>query len=91
MLLLHFLIICVIITYITLGRIFNNSVKLTIRQTSVSVDCGNIFEAQGLRVIGCDTHFNTVVDDIVISKKSLHGQLVLEHGSKDEIDKNGRG
>ncbi|MGN0621412.1 MAG: macro domain-containing protein [Porcipelethomonas sp.] len=81
-----FLIICAI-TYITLGRIFNNSVKLTIRQTSVSVDCGNIFEAQGLRVIGCDTHFNTIVDDIVISKKSLHGQLVLEHGSKDEIDK----
>lgn len=81
-----FMIICVII-YIIIDKVFRSTVKLTIRQTSVSVGCGNIFEAQGLRVIGCDTHFDTRVDDIVISKKSLHGQLVLEHGRKDEIDK----
>ena len=37
-------------------------------------------------MIGCDTHFSTRVDDVVISKKSLHGQLILEHGDKDEIE-----
>ena len=35
--------------------------------------------------IGCDTKFDTRVDDIVISKRSLHGQLVTEHGHANEI------
>lgn len=73
------------LAYISIGKIFRESVNTTIRQTSISVSCGDIFEAAGLRVIGCDTHFDTRVDDIVISKKSLHGQLVLEHGNKNEI------
>lgn len=71
--------------YIAIGKIFGESVNITIRQTSVSVSCGDIFEVPELRVIGCDTHFDTRVDDIIISKKSLHGQLVLEHGDKGEI------
>lgn len=75
-----------IISYIIIGKIFSDSVKLTIRNTSVSIGCGDIFNASGLRVIGCDTHFSTRVDDVVISKKSLHGQLILEHGDKDEIE-----
>lgn len=75
-----------VISYIIIGKIFSDSVKLTIRNTSVSIGCGDIFNASGLRVIGCDTHFSTRVDDVVISKKSLHGQLILEHGDKDEIE-----
>lgn len=72
--------------YFTIGRIFRDSVSLTIRQTSVSISCGDIFEAPGWKIIGCDTHFDTRVDDFIISKKSLHGQLVLEHGKKEEIE-----
>ncbi len=72
--------------YFAIGRIFRDSVSLTIRQTLVSISCGDIFEASGWKIIGCDTHFDTRVDDIVISKKSLHGQLVLEHGKKEEIE-----
>jgi len=72
--------------YFTIGRIFRDSVSLTIRQTSVSISCGDIFEAPGWKIIGCDTHFDTRVDDIIISKKSLHGQLVLNHGKKEEIE-----
>lgn len=73
------------VTYTVIGRIFRNLIKLTIRKTSVSIGCGDIFNVSGLRVIGCDTHFDTRVDDIIIAKKSLHGQLVLKHGDKDEI------
>lgn len=79
-----FLLIC-ITTYYIIGKLFKNLVKLTIRKTSVSIGCGDIFEAPEFRVIGCDTHFETRVDDIVISKKSLHGQLILEHGNENEI------
>ena len=67
--------------------IFKNTVNLTIRRTNVSVECGNIFEADGLRVVGCDSHFDTRVDDVIIAKNSLHGQLVLEHGKKEDIEK----
>ena len=76
-----------IITYTCIGFIFKKSISLTIRNTPVTVVCGNIFETEGLRVIGCDTHFDTRIDDIVISKKSLHGQLFLEHGNIEEIKK----
>lgn len=78
-------IIC-FLAYFIIGRIYKDSVSMTIRQTAVSISCGNIFEASGWRVIGCDTHFDTRVDDTVISKKSLHGQLVLDHGKKEEIE-----
>ena len=73
------------IVYCTIGKIYKESVPLSIRQTPVSISCGDIFKTDGFRVIGCDTHFDTRVDDVVISKKSLHGKLVLEHGNADEI------
>lgn len=79
------LVICSI-DYFAIGKFFEESVNLNIRQTSVSITCGDIFESSGWRVIGCDTHFDTRVDDIVISKKSLHGQLVIDHGNKEEIE-----
>ena len=71
--------------YLIIGLIFENSVSTEIRQTSVSIGCGDIFNTDGWRVIGCDTHFDTRVDDTVISKKSLHGKLILEHGEIEEI------
>lgn len=74
-----------IAVYNSIGLIFRNSVSIIIRQTSVSVGCGDIFKASGLRVIGCDTHFDTRVDDVVISRGSLHGQLLLDHGDKEDI------
>lgn len=79
-------VLCVVV-YVIIGKIFKNTVNLTIRQTNVSVGYGNIFESDSLRVIGCDTHFDTRVDDIVIAKNSLHGQLVSEHGKKEDIEK----
>lgn len=81
-----FVLLCAI-TYVIIGQIFKNTINLTIRQTHVSVGYGNIFESDGLRVIGCDTHFDTRVDDVIIAKKSLHGQLVLKHGKKEDIKK----
>lgn len=80
-----FVAICSLV-YFAIGRIFRDSVRFTIRQTSISISCGDIFDASGWKIIGCDTHFDTRVDDIIISKKSLHGQLVLNHGKKEEIE-----
>ncbi len=82
--LIAFLLLCVFV-YFLIGILFKESINLTIRNTPVSISCGDIFETSGLRVIGCDTHFDTRIDDIVITKGSLHGQLFLEHGNIDEI------
>ena len=71
--------------YWIIGQLFKESVSFTIRNTPTSIRCGDIFEVVGLKVIGCDTHFDTRVDDVVISKNSLHGKLVLKHGKADDI------
>lgn len=73
------------VAYWSIGIIFKDRIGLTINNTSVEVSCGDIFAAEEYRVIGCDTHFHTTVDDVIISKNSLHGKMVLEHGSADEI------
>lgn len=79
-------IVVAIIVFVIIGQIYRDSVSMTINNIPVSIECGDIFKEEGWRVIGCDTHFDTRVDDVVISKKSLHGKLVLEHGKAEEID-----
>jgi len=78
-------VIIFVFTYILIGRIFKDEVRLTISRTPVSISVGDIFETSGWKVIGCDNHFDLRVDDVIISKKSLHGQLVLNHASIDEL------
>ncbi len=67
------------------GCIYKNMINLKIGSNEVTIKPGNIFKQNALRVIAVDTHFSTTVDDVVISKTSLHGQLVLEHGDVDSI------
>lgn len=71
--------------YIVIGNVYKDSVTFTIAQTPIEITCGDIFKTPGYKVIGCDTHFDTRVDDIVISKKSLHGKLLLEHANTDDV------
>lgn len=79
------LIIIFIAVYFVIGYLFGNFIKFHIGQTSVLIKAGNIFSVHEIRLIGCDNHFDTRIDDIHISKKSLHGQFVLYHGQIDEI------
>ena len=74
-----------VLTYWVIGVLFRKSISLIINRTSVQICYDDIFETPGWKVIGCDSHFDTRVDDVVISKKSLHGQLMLEHGKIEEI------
>ena len=68
-----------------IGQIYKNSVEMSIRQTSISITYGDIFETPEQRLIGCDTRYDTRVDDVVISKNSLHGKLFLKYGNIDDI------
>ena len=68
-----------------IAQIYKNSVEMSIRQTSISITYGDIFETPEQRLIGCDTRYDTRVDDVVISKNSLHGKLFLKYGNIDDI------
>lgn len=75
-----------VIAYYVIGQIYTNSVSFEIRSMPIDISVGDIFKAPGFKVIGCDTHFDTRVDDVIVSKTSLHGQLILNHGKKEEIE-----
>lgn len=71
--------------YIVIGNVYKDSVELRIAKTLIEISCGDLFKTPGYKVIGCDTHFDTRVDDVVISKNSLHGKLLLEHANIDDV------
>lgn len=74
-----------VVSHFAIGRIYRDKIELLVNNTPVEISCGDIFRTEGYKVIGCDTHFHTTVDDVIISKKSLHGKLVLEQGKVEEI------
>lgn len=65
--------------------------RVKIDSTSVEVKEGDLFEQEGLIAIGFNEYFDTVVDDKIISKRSLNGIFIdthLIHTGKevDELD-----
>ena len=75
-----------VIISISKYRKYRKEIKLKIEKNTVHIKTGDIFSEPAWRVIGVDTHFETNVDDVVISKNSLHGQFVLQHGKAEEIN-----
>lgn len=68
------------------GYKYKESISLKIGKNKVVIKTGDLFQENAWRVIPVDTHFDTVVDNKVISEDSLHGQLVLQHGDPDSIN-----
>lgn len=60
------------------------SAVLKINGTTVNIFIGDLFQQEGLKVIGVNNYFDLVADDVVISKTTLHGQFVMNH--QDEIE-----
>ena len=64
---------------------YKKGITLMMRGNRVKICFGDIFKAEGYRVIGCDTKFSTEADDKVISKSSLHGKFLLNCADKDDV------
>ena len=60
-----------------------DEITLEINGMSVIVKQGDIFEADGRKIIPFNEYFDTQVDDNVIDKDSLNGKLILEHLDED--------
>lgn len=48
-------------------------------QLQVTVKEGDVLKEKGIIVIPVNNYFDTIVDDVIISKKSVHGQFVLQY------------
>lgn len=55
------------------------SIKFKINQLQIDICYGDIFAAQGLKLIPFNEYFDTLVDDIVISENSLNGTFIKRY------------
>lgn len=84
-------IVVVVLAYIMLvaGTIYvkrlmtRDEITLEINSMNVIVKQGDIFKADGRKIIPFNEFFDTKVDDIVIDKDSLNGKLIIEHLDDD--------
>ena len=91
-----FLLIIIFLLFLTLWFRANKLkyLRVKIDSTSIEIKEGDLFEQNGLIAIGFNEHFDTVVDDKIISKRSLNGIFIdtyLVHTEKefDELIENG--
>lgn len=56
-----------------------NSIKINIEGSTVLIKVGDIFQQEGLKVIAFNEYFDTLVDNKIISEKSLNGIFIQEH------------
>ena len=54
----------------------------------IVIERGDIFNQNGVSVIGVNDFFDTVVDDRHISGQSVHGQMIRKFWSRDVLDLN---
>ena len=59
--------------------------NISVGGNSVTIKRADIFKENALRVIPVETHFQTTVDDIIISENSLHGKLVQQHADPETL------
>ncbi len=78
--------------FIYIGMFINanikKSVKVTINNTRLEIIYGDLFKVSGLKVIGFNEYFDTIVDNVIISEKSLHGKFIKQYISDiNEFDR----
>lgn len=79
-----------ILSYTVIWLYANRKKKICIRirNTRIVITEGDIFKENGKKIIPANEYFDTIVDDIIIAKRSLHGRYILEHVDNiDELDK----
>lgn len=62
-----------------------NSKKIKIRQTTINIKYGDIYNENGRKIIEFNEYFDTQVDDVIIAKKAPDGKFITKYG-KDAID-----
>lgn len=81
--------VLLILVYIIIWLLANTkkSAKFKINSTNVNVIVGDIFAQKDLKVIGFNDYMDTIADDKIIAKRTIHGQFLEKHKDNlNEID-----
>ncbi|PZM66934.1 macro domain-containing protein [Paenibacillus dendritiformis] len=70
------LLILYIITWTRANKLLK--VELSVNNSTLVVKIGDIFEEEGFKVIGFNEYFDTIVDNKIISEKTLNGRYLKE-------------
>lgn len=81
-----YVILAAIVLYVKYRRA-KSEITLTIRGINVTVKRGDIFRADGWKLIPFNEYFDTQVDDVIIAKSSLNGKYIesLSDDDKEEL------
>lgn len=58
---------------------YSNEINISYNQSTICIKYGDIFKQQGVKAIGANDFFDTIVDDKIISRNSLHGQVLNKY------------
>lgn len=85
---LSFLVLIIIYLVIWLKANRLTNINIDIDGSSVNIKCGDLFDEEGLKTIPFNEYFDTVVDDKLISNKSLNGIFINKYfsGKVGELD-----
>jgi hypothetical protein len=83
LLVLILFILLTVLTFICLYYINKERVSLKIRGIKVNIEIGDIFHADGLKVIAFNEYFDTTVDDVIIAHHSLNGKFIDNYIDND--------
>ncbi|EQC84989.1 hypothetical protein LMT8_04615 [Leuconostoc mesenteroides subsp. cremoris TIFN8] len=56
-----------------------NDISISIGATTVQIKSGDLFKQDGLKAIAFNEYFDTQVDDVIIAKRSLNGQVIEKY------------
>lgn len=66
-----------IISYIIALKLKERKIK--IGDTKITIKFGDMFKEQGYKVIAANEYFDTIVNEKIISKNTLHGKVLSKH------------
>jgi len=80
------LIIIYVIIWCRANKLTN--INIDINSSNVNIKCGDLFNEEGLKTIPFNEYFDTLVDEKIISSKSLNGIFVNKYfsGNVNELD-----
>lgn len=66
-----------------------NEINIVIEGSAVTIKVGDIFQQPGFKAIAFNEHFDTQVDNVIISDASLNGIFIKKHldGTVTELDR----
>jgi hypothetical protein len=82
----YLIFVVLIIIYLIIWWKANNltDISVDIDGSNVSIKCGDLFLEEGLKAISFNEYFDTIVDDKIISRKSLNG-IFINRYFKDKV------